>query len=217
MTEEFRRELINSTKKNSSCLEHSAKGTTWSKKNHKWVRREKSKNGKWVYYYKERPVLDNDKNEYQYYYQAEGNYNYNNISDIANGHYANKVGLANLDANEGANSTDLAVKYVRDMYKTEINKTSALGKTFHNMISINSRNYELGKEATISAARKQNKTLVSQLKSTYYGLINKAKKALGISTIRNKTTTIHNSDGTTTTTKSSGIFGERTVTTSKVK
>lgn len=99
------------------------------------------------------------------------------------------------------------------MYTNQINKVSGLSKTFHaqnqsdarkyeaakeasisaarrynaNKHKTNSaaRNYEAGKEATISAARKHNKTLVSQLKSTYYGLINKAKKALGISTIRN--------------------------------
>lgn len=33
-------------------LEHSAAGTTWSKKGHKYVTRYKGKNGKWVYLYK---------------------------------------------------------------------------------------------------------------------------------------------------------------------
>lgn len=47
MTEEFRRELINSTKKNDS-LEHSAKGTTWSKKDHKYITKRKTDDG---YYY----------------------------------------------------------------------------------------------------------------------------------------------------------------------
>lgn len=50
MTEEFKRELINSTKKNSSYLEHSAKGTSWNKKDHKYVQKVVL-NGKTKYIY----------------------------------------------------------------------------------------------------------------------------------------------------------------------
>ena len=34
-------------------MQHSAKGTTWEKRGHRWVRRVKGPDGKWRYYYKD--------------------------------------------------------------------------------------------------------------------------------------------------------------------
>ena len=36
-----------------SNIQHSAKGTTWEKRGHRWVRRVKGPDGKWRYYYKD--------------------------------------------------------------------------------------------------------------------------------------------------------------------
>ena len=34
-------------------MQHSAKGTTWEKRGHRWVRRVKTPEGKWKYFYKD--------------------------------------------------------------------------------------------------------------------------------------------------------------------
>ncbi len=50
-------------------LEHSAKGTTWEKTEHKYIERKRGKDGKWIYRYTiDSPAAENEGMAYNYHH-----------------------------------------------------------------------------------------------------------------------------------------------------